>query len=81
VSVLTTVFLRQKSDPNDCIQTQRKELEMDATETNSEARPAKIQAYVATASKAYLVKLAKQNARKISAQLDLILKEHEAANG
>ena len=54
---------------------------MDATETISEARPAKIQAYVATASKAYLVKLANQNARKISAQLDLILKEHEAANG
>tara|TARA_B100001057_G_C22742064_1_gene908183 strand:- start:753 stop:917 length:165 start_codon:yes stop_codon:yes gene_type:complete len=54
---------------------------MDAIETNGEARPAKIQAYVATASKAYLVKLANQNARKISAQLDLILKEHEAANG
>ena len=53
---------------------------MDAIETNSEARPAKIQAYVATASKACLVKLTNQNARKISAQLDLILKEHEAAN-
>ena len=59
---------------------QRKELDMDAIETNSEARPAKIQAYVATASKACLVKLTNQNARKISAQLDLILKEHEAVN-
>jgi len=46
-----------------------------------EPRPAKIQAYVATASKVYLVNLANKNARKISAQLDLILKEHEAANG
>ena len=46
-----------------------------------DTRTAKIQAYVDERSKVYLVNLANKNARKISAQLDLILKEHEAANG
>ena len=54
---------------------------MDTSEVLSDARPAKIQAYVAQASKTYLVNLANKNARKISAQLDLILKEHEQTNG
>ena len=44
-----------------------------------EPRPAKIQAYVAEASKEYLVRLAIKNARNISAQLDLILTEKMAA--
>lgn len=44
-----------------------------------EPRPAKIQAYMAEASKEYLVRLSIKNARKISAQLDLILKERMAA--
>jgi len=44
-------------------------------DTVREPRPAKIQAYVAEASKEYLVRLATKNARNISAQLDLILKE------
>jgi len=44
-------------------------------DTVREPRPAKIQAYVAEASKEYLVRLAIKNARNISAQLDLILKE------
>ena len=44
-----------------------------------EPRPAKIQAYLAEASKEYLVRLAIKNTRKISAQLDLILKEKMAA--
>lgn len=44
-----------------------------------EPRPAKIQAYVAEASKEYLVRLSIKNARNISAQLDLILKEKMAA--
>ena len=47
----------------------------------SEPRPAKIQAYVDERSKVYLVNLANKNARKISAQLNLILQEHEATNG
>jgi hypothetical protein len=54
---------------------------MDAIEQENAARTAKIQAYVATSSKQYLVKLAVANSRKISAQLDLILKEHEQSNG
>ena len=41
----------------------------------------KINAYVHPDRAAYLKKLAKDNSRKISAQLDLILREHEAANG
>ena len=44
-----------------------------------EPRPAKIQAYLAGASKQYLVRLAIKNTRNISAQLDLILKEKMAA--
>jgi hypothetical protein len=43
-----------------------------------EPRPHKINAYVHPDRAAYLKKLAKDNSRKISAQLDLILKEHEA---
>lgn len=54
---------------------------MDAIEIHSEARPAKLQAYVATASKVYLVKLKNQNSWRQYAQLNLILKEHWAANG
>ena len=46
-----------------------------------EPRPFKINAYVHPDRAAYLKKLAKDNSRKISAQLDLILREHEAANG
>ena len=53
---------------------------MDTMEVG-DTRTAKIQAYVDERSKAYLVKLATQNARKISAQLNLILQEHEATNG
>ena len=44
-----------------------------------EPRPAKIQAYLAEASKEYLVRLAIKNTRNISASLDLILKEKMAA--
>jgi len=54
---------------------------MDAIDQENAARPAKIQAYVTSSSKQYLVKLAVANSRKISAQLDLILKEHEKSNG
>ena len=54
---------------------------MDALDDKPDARSAKIQAYVSNASKKYLVALATANARKISAQLDLILKEHEQSNG
>ena len=43
-----------------------------------EPRPHKINSYVHPDRAAYLKKLAKDNSRKISAQLDLILKEHEA---
>ena len=46
-----------------------------------EPRPLKINAYVHPDRAAYLKELAKDNSRKISAQLDLILREHEAANG
>ena len=46
-----------------------------------EPRPFKINAYVHPDRTAYLKKLAKDNSRKISAQLDLILREHEATNG
>ena len=46
-----------------------------------EPRPFKINAYVHPDRAAYLKKLAKENSRKISAQLDLILREHQAANG
>ena len=53
---------------------------MDTMEVG-DTRSAKIQAYVDERSKAYLVKLATQNARKISIQLNLILQEHEATNG
>ena len=52
---------------------------MIVSDTVREPRPAKIQAYVAEASKEYLVRLAIKNARNISAQLDLILKEKMAA--
>ena len=52
---------------------------MIVSDTVLEPRPAKIQAYVAEASKEYLVRLAIKNARNISAQLDLILKEKMAA--
>ncbi len=45
-----------------------------------EPRPAKIQAYVAEGSKEYLVRLANKNARNISQQLDLILKEKMASS-
>ena len=41
-----------------------------------EPRPHKINAYVHPDQAAYLKKLAKDNSRKISAQLNLILKEH-----
>jgi hypothetical protein len=43
-----------------------------------EPRPEKINAYVHPDRKAYLMELAFKNSRKISAQLDLILKEHQA---
>ena len=46
-----------------------------------EPRPFKINAYVHPDRAAYFKKLAKDNSRKIIAQLDLILREHEAANG
>ena len=52
---------------------------MNISDSAREPRPAKIQAYVAEASKEYLVRLAIKNARNISAQLDLILKEKMAA--
>ena len=52
---------------------------MIVSDTVREPRPAKIQAYVAEASKEYLVRLAIKNARNISAQLDLILKAKMAA--
>ena len=52
---------------------------MIVSDTVREPRPAKIQSYVAEASKEYLVRLAIKNARNISAQLDLILKEKMAA--
>ena len=52
---------------------------MIVSDTVREPRPAKIQAYVAEASKEYLVRLAIKNARNISAQLDLILKEKMVA--
>lgn len=54
---------------------------MDALDDKPDTRSAKIQAYVSSTSKKYLVALATANARKISAQLDLILKEHEKSNG
>lgn len=43
-------------------------------------RPAKISAYVHPDRKKYLLDLADANSRKISAQLDLIIKEHFEAN-
>ena len=46
-----------------------------------EPRPFKINTYVHFDRAAYLKKLARDNSRKISAQLDLILREHEATNG
>ena len=46
-----------------------------------EPRPFKINAYVHPDRAAYLKELAKDNSRKISAQLDPILLEHEAASG
>ena len=49
------------------------------SDTVREPRPAKIQAYVAQPSKDWLVREAIKNARPISAQLDLILKEKMAA--
>ena len=54
-------------------------LKMIISDSVREPRPAKIQAYVAEASKEYLVRLAIKNARNISAQLDFILKEKMAA--
>ena len=54
------------------------EFGMNIDDSVREPRPAKIQAYVAEASKDYLVRLANKNARNISAQLDLILKEKMA---
>ena len=54
-------------------------LKMIISDSVREPRPAKIQAYVAEASKEYLVRLSIKNARNISAQLDLILKEKMVA--
>ena len=43
-----------------------------------EPRPFKLNAYVHPDRAEYLKKLAKDNSRKISGQLDLLLREHEA---
>ena len=57
----------------------RLRLTMIISDSSREPRSAKIQAYLAEASKEYLVRLAIKNTRNISAQLDLILKEKMAA--
>ena len=78
---VTLISAATDQTPIGFIQKQQKGVYNGEQQNISRSRPLKKQTHVTWSGKIYLVEFANKNARKISAQLELILQEQNATDG